>query len=464
MSNSPRLFTLLFSVLFLAAVSGTTAQTAKPLIAGPMPGNMGMRTATVWVEADASVKKLTIRYHPENNKSAARKMEYAGELGKEFNPVKFELNGLELNTTYRYSIWADGTELKIPYPTTFTTNDLWQYRKPAPDFSFLTGSCAYFNEPAFDRPGKPYGGDSSIFETMAATPAAFHVWLGDNWYTREVDYESPWGLNYRASRDRSQPVLQRFLASMPQYAIWDDHDYGPNDHNKSYIHKEASRRIFSSYTCNPSYGENGKGIYTKISHSDVDIFLTDDRYFRSAPELPDSIENRPNSQKTFFGKEQMEWLKNALLQSKATFKIIAVGSQVLNPYNQFECFRQYASEYRDLMDFLQTQAIPGVLFFSGDRHHSEVIRTERPGTYPLFDVTISPYTSGVARVKGAELNNPFRMEGTLVEAQNFGKVSITGKKKERKLQVDFLGIRGEVLASWSVGEQELKNVQGKKEE
>jgi alkaline phosphatase D len=160
----------------------------------------------------------------------------------------------------------------------------------------------------------------------------------------------------------------------------------------------------------------------------------------------------------------MEWLKNALLQSKATFKIIAVGSQVLNPYNQFECFRQYASEYRDLMDFLQAQAIPGVLFFSGDRHHSEVIRTERPGSYPLFDVTISPYTSGVARVKGSELNNPYRMEGTLVEAQNFGKVSITGKKKERKLQVDFLGIRGEVLASWSVGEQELKNVQGKKEE
>lgn len=451
-------------LFFLFISNGTFAQSVKGLVSGPMPGNMGMRTATVWVEVSPSVKKLSISYYPEQDKSALRKTDYRGELGKAFNPVKFELEGLDFNTTYRYSIWIDGTEIKTSYPTRFTTNDLWQFRKPAPDFSFLAGSCAYFNEPVYDRPGKPYGADSSIFETMANTPAAFHVWLGDNWYTREVDHESPWGLNYRASHDRATPVLQRFLASMPQYAIWDDHDYGPNDQNKSYIHKEASRKIFSAYTCNPSCGEEGKGIYTKISYSDADLFLTDDRYFRSAPELADSIKSLPNGEKTFFGKQQLQWLQNALLQSKATFKIICVGSQVLNPYNNFECFRQYASEYRELMDFLQTQPVSGVLFFSGDRHHSEVIRTERPGTYPLYDVTISPYTSGVAKVKGAELTNPARVAGTLVEAQNFGKISVTGKKKERRLQVEFLGLRGEVLGNWSISEQELRPQKDKRED
>ncbi len=456
---------LIAAVLFFVMITNLSfAQRTKGLVSGPMIGNMGMRTATVWLEVSPSVKKLAISYYPEQDKTAMRKNEYKGELGKAFNPVKFELEGLDFNTTYRYSIWIDGVEINTPYPTRFTTNDLWQYRKPAPDFSFLAGSCAYFNEPAYDRPGKPYGGDSSIFETMAATPAAFHVWLGDNWYTREVDYESPWGLNYRASHDRATPVLQRFLASMPQYAIWDDHDYGPNDHNKSYIHKEASRNIFSAYTCNPSCGEQGKGIYTKISYGDVDLFLTDDRYFRSAPELADSIDKQPNSEKTFFGKQQLEWLRNALLQSRASFKIIAVGSQVLNPYNNFECFRQYSSEYRELMDFLQTQNLPGVLFFTGDRHHSEVIRAERPGTYPLYDVTISPYTSGVAKVKGAELNNPARVPGTLVEAQNFGKISVSGNKKERKLLVEFLGLRGEVLGRWSVSEKELRPQKDKKEE
>ncbi|MBL0145503.1 MAG: hypothetical protein IPP48_06820 [Chitinophagaceae bacterium] len=129
------------------------------------------------------------------------------------------MNGLDMNTTYTYAVVIDGKPIDVGYKTQFTTKELWQFRKPAPDFSFLTGSCSYFNEPVYDRPGKPYGGDSSIFETMAKTPASFHLWLGDNWYTREVDYFTPWGLNYRASRDRSLPVLQKFWSSMPQYAI-----------------------------------------------------------------------------------------------------------------------------------------------------------------------------------------------------------------------------------------------------
>ncbi len=31
---------------------------------------------------------------------------------------------------------------------------------------------------------------------------------------------------------------------------------------------------------------------------------------------------------------------------------------------------------------------------SGDRHHSEVIKMERPGTYPLYDITVSPLDIG----------------------------------------------------------------------
>jgi alkaline phosphatase D len=333
---------------------------------------------------------------------------------------------------------------------------LWQWRKPAPDFTFLTGSCAYFNEPEFDRPGKPYGGDSSIFETMAKTPAAFNVWLGDNWYTREVDFNTRWGLNYRASHDRATPVLQKFMASMPQYSIWDDHDYGPNDAGKSYILKDESRKIFMNYSVNPSYGEDGKGIYSLISYSDVDVFLTDDRFFRSEDEMPDSIDGKPNAAKTYFGKMQMEWLKNALTFSTATFKVIATGSQVLNPYSSAECMKSYSAEYYELMDFLSAQKISGVLFITGDRHHSEVIKLDRPGVYPLYDITTSPFTAGVSKVGGPELNNPVRINGTLVQEQNFAKITVSGKKNERVLNLAFIGIKGDTLGAWVVGENELK--------
>lgn len=443
----------LLALALLIAIS-TDAQCQK-LISGPWAGNVELRSATIWLEVSPQVKSIAVKYYPEGKVSMSKTISSKTEPGKDFNPIKIDINALEPNTKYHYEIWIDKKMVSTDFPTTFTTKELWQYRKPAPDFNFLTGSCAYFNEPAYDRPGKPYGGDSSIFETMANTSAAFHLWLGDNWYTREVDYSTAWGLHYRASRDRSLKVLQKFMAVMPQYAIWDDHDFGPNDAGKSYILKDESRKVFQSYSLNPTYGENNQGIYTQFSYSDADFFLTDDRYFRSEPELADSLDGKPNPQKTFFGEAQLNWLENALLASNAKFKIIAVGSQVLNQYNKYECLKEYPTEYNRLLNFLDQYKISGVVFLSGDRHHSEIIGMQRK-SYPLYDITVSPYTSGVSKVSGEERNNPDRIAGTLIEAQNFASISIKTENKQRILKVDFIGLHGEILGSWSVSEQSLQ--------
>ncbi len=425
------------------------------LISGPWAGNVGLRTATIWVEVSSSAKKVSVKYVSQKNGSIAKTVLCKTVLGNDFNPLKIPLNGLDFSTTYSYKIFIDDKEVVTNFPTNFPTQDLWQYRKPAPDFSFLAGSCSYLNDPIFDRPGKPYGGDSSIFETMANTAAAFHVWMGDNWYTREVDFESAWGLNYRASYDRSFKVLQKFMAAMPQYSIWDDHDYGPNDEGKSYIFKKESRDVFKNYSLNPSYGEEEKGIYTKVNYSDVDLFLTDDRYFRSEDNFPDSVNGQASAEKTFFGRKQMEWLKNALAFSNAKFKIIVVGSQVLNPLSKVERLNNYTSEYNELMNFIKAQKINGVIFFSGDRHHSEVIKLDDPNFYSMYDVTISPYTAGISKPSAEEKNSPFRVAGTLVEVQNFGKITVSGDKNNRQLKVDFIGLKGDVLGSWSVKANDL---------
>ena len=266
-------------LIFLASVFSILDVFAQPrIISGPMLGPVELRDAKIWVEVSPEVRNLSLQYSRKGdtkNKSVA----YKGELGKDFNPVQFTLGGLEPNTTYEYRVWINGKPATAA--ADFTTKDLWQWRKPAPDFSFLTGSCAYVNEPIYDRPGKPYGGDSSIFLTMAKERAAFMLWLGDAWYTREVDFYSEWGLWYRASHDRAAPVLQPLLKAMPHLATWDDHDYGPNNVGKNYVLKETSRNIFNKYFCNPSAGENGQGIYTMTSWGDADIFITDNRWWRT---------------------------------------------------------------------------------------------------------------------------------------------------------------------------------------
>ena len=441
----------IFFISLSLALSVTTV--AQPrVISGPMLGPVELRDAKVWVEVSPEVKSAAIQY---NKKGAAqiKTVVYKGELGNEFNPIQFTIGGLEYNTTYQYKIWINGKATAAAGE--LTTKDLWQWRKAPPEFSFLTGSCAYFNEPIYDRPGKPYGGDSSIFESMAKEKAAFMLWLGDEWYTREVDYYSEWGLWNRASHDRALPILQNFWKAMPHFAIWDDHDYGPNDIGKNYTLKEPSRKVFNSYFCNPSAGENGQGIYTMTSWGDADIFMTDDRWWRSADRMKDSVDGKPNPEKRVLGEQQMEWLKNSLLYSSATFKIIALGSQVLNPVSPFDKLGNFPVEYDELMNFIKEYKINGVLFLTGDRHHSEIIKVDRPGTYALYDITVSPLTSGTHSFGGAEKNNPYRVLG-IDEKQNYARFSFSGKRNERKLLVEFFGVKGDKLGEWSVSENELK--------
>ena len=54
---------------------------------------------------------------------------------------------------------------------------------------------------------------------------------------------------------------------------------------------------------------------------DVQFFMLDNRYHRDPNEAPD--------RKTMLGEEQLEWLKDGLVRSRATFKVIANGGSML---------------------------------------------------------------------------------------------------------------------------------------
>ena len=127
-----------------------------------------------------------------------------------------------------------------PSGVRFTTQPIWRFRSDPPDFKFILGSCNYFNDAPYDRPGDPYGQDPAVFAPMGSSGADFMLWMGDNVYFREGDYTSRSGLWYRWRRDRAMPVLAPLLRNMPNYAIWDDHDYGTNDSGRSFRLKEAA--------------------------------------------------------------------------------------------------------------------------------------------------------------------------------------------------------------------------------
>jgi alkaline phosphatase D len=49
-------------------------------------------------------------------------------------------------------------------------------------------------------------------------------------------------------------------------------------------------------------------------YSDADIFLLDDRTWRSNDNLSDSVDGKPNPIKKMFGDQQIDWLKNSLAE------------------------------------------------------------------------------------------------------------------------------------------------------
>lgn len=425
-----------------------------------MIGHTDLRTSTIWMLFNKDVTEATISFHKTGTTSHhSNNFNIAQGIFKTATALLYDL---EPGSTYQYQIFVNKKNEAVANGEV-TTQKLWQWRDKTagiPTFSFLTGSCAYINQPEYDRPGKPYGNDSSIFETMAKEKADFMLWLGDNWYTREVDYFSEWGLHNRPARERAMPIYKNFLKAMPHYAIWDDHDYGTNDADKSFNLKETSREVFKKFWSNPSYGQNGQGIYTKTTWNDIDVFMLDDRWFRSNDDTPDSINGQVNINKKMYGEQQMEWFKNALLQSNGnsniTFKIIATGSQVLNPMSPYDCFRHFSAEYKEMMDFIKDNHINGVVFLTGDRHHSEIIKMDRPGTYPLYDITASPLTSGSHKWEKEEKNNPYRVVG-VENMQNYTKITLSGDKKNREMKVEFFNPKGIKQTEWITNIKELKS-------
>jgi alkaline phosphatase D len=111
---------------------------------------------------------------------------------------------------------------------------LWQHRGDPPTVRIATGSCAYMNDPASTGPGKPYGGGEEIFDSIAATAPDLMLWLGDNIYLNESDYTSRHGIDRRYRYYRDHPAMRRLWTAAPHVAIWDDHDFGPDNSDSSY--------------------------------------------------------------------------------------------------------------------------------------------------------------------------------------------------------------------------------------
>ena len=418
---------LLASLLIVALPAG-----AKLTV---MHGYADYTSALLWVMADAA-GPITISWQADGQ-SPERQLTLDATPASG-NVVLARLTGLSPGKSVAYRVTGDG-DIRAG---TLTTQPFWSKPADARDLAIAFGSCFFLADSDPVWGGQEYGGGFGILDAIAAMKPDLMLWAGDNLYFQKPDEFDPTSMAARYQRQRTFPALQKLLTAAPHLAIWDDHDYGPNDADMSYVMKGESLQLFRRYWANPNYGlPDVPGVFGRARWGDVDIFLLDDRWYRSANRAIDGPD------KTMFGAPQLNWLRNALIYSQAPVKLVVNGSQMWNRVNRFEGWNHFATEQRAFADWLLAQRIDGVVFLSGDRHFTELLKVSRPGTYPLYEFTSSPLTAGSwDKLEQRELDNPDVVPGTITAGRQFGLIRIRGPEGDRRIA--FESYDGTGTAVW----------------
>ena len=429
-------------LLSVTAVSSFAAE----IVAGPMLGYSTMREVAVWVQLDDAAE-VQLEYWQKD--SDQRQRSQPGQtLHAHGYTAKLIAEGLKPGQRYQYRLWIDGSAQSATYTQEFMTQPLWQWRDDPPAFSFALASCFYVNEKQYDRPGRPYGDGFEILDEIVDQKPQFMLWMGDNTYLREADWDSRFGIYDRHQHTRSFAPLQPLLPAIHHYATWDDHDYGPNNSDGAYAMKDVARQAFVDFWANPNWNTAGDGgISGTFEWHDVQFFLLDNRWVRTA-------NNRVTGEPQVFGEQQIQWLINAMKGSYAPFKFVVTAGVFLDPTRDHEAHINLAPGERErLLSLIAKERIPGVIFLNGDIHRGQMVKHERPRHYPLYEWTVSPLTAGVYKPRQDTLKT--WQDDSMLAERHFGMAEVSGPRTDRVLKLRQIDQHGKERWSTTIRARDL---------
>jgi len=270
------------------------------------------------------------------------------------------------------------------------------------------------------------------------------MWLGDNVYGDTEDMQV---LADKYTRQNSHPEYRQLINQCPIIGIWDDHDYGVNDGDKTYPKKKESKALMLDFLGVPANASVRvrEGAYQSFTigpkGKKMKIILLDGRYFR------DELKSNPMRNPRYFenlegdvlGEAQWQWLESELTDSDAQLHLIACGIQFIPEEQIFEKWANFPAARKRFFNLLVKTKPAGTLLLSGDRHIAELSRMEMYGLdQPLYELTSSGLTHTWSNGDGEP--NRFR-EGNLIAKKNFGVLRIdwNGSKPAVTLEVQGVG-------------------------
>ena len=190
--------------------------------------------------------------------------------------------------------------------------------------------------------------------------------------------------------------VRRFNASVPILAQWDDHEVTNNwyptedlsgdprkaDYRVTSVDLLAARgaRAFMDYMPVRRHPLDQERLHAVFRYGPLlDVFRIDMRSYRGPNAANDQTE--PGPETAYLGAEQLRWLKQALLSSNATWKVIAADMPIAlisgDGPNRFENAangdgppRGRELEMASLLRFLRDNGIDNVVWLTADVHYT----------------------------------------------------------------------------------------------
>lgn len=336
-----------------------------------------------------------------------------------------QIEGLKPSTRYWLEPLVEGSRSKyqgkkLPFVARTAPGEPSQ-------FSVAFGSCARVHEDA----------EQLIWKQVVAAEPDLFFWLGDSIY---ADTLIPDIIAEEYRKQRSVLSLQPLLRSTPQLAIWDDHDFGLNDHDEENPLRADALNIFKQYWANPSYGTfDDPGVYFKYEYGGVDFFFLDVRYHRTPYYTKD------DASKTMLGTRQEAWLKEGLRNSTAPFKVLVSGSgwtSLKGP--EGDSWASFLTERDRLFDWIRDEAVSGVLLLSGDTHRAELyaIPWSEKGGYDLYEFVSSPLAQDVNAALYRDIWEVY-LDDPYTGGTNFGLLRFDMTQADPVLRYDLVNVNGD---------------------
>ncbi len=398
-----------------------------------MNGASDTREACVWLQGDASAQ-YSLSYTGEKSKHLLK------QTTDESGIVKFILSDLAPSSAYEYKISEPNTESEFK-SFVKTAPDI-ELRSPAPDFSVAILGKNHNNDAVYDEPFKTPGAEYEIYNVVKEKSPIAVVWANNVANFRPADWGSKSGMQARYKYERSHEKLQGLLASSSHYGVIGTGSYGAPNSDKRLWNKADSLDVFADYWTNVKSSFSSKeNAATFFRYADAEFFILDDVSQRNDLILGTSI-------KEFFGKEQLEWLMVSLKNSRAKFKIVISNSPVVNPVENPSNYAYAKAERKELLDFLLSEKIGGVVFASANKNYGEITKLVRGNASELVEVTAGPLTARPA-TKPEELNY-FRLTSSAVLKRSFVLLSFKGPENARTIEIEFIDSKGKSVFAYKL--------------